>query len=231
MEQSGLETTLLRADYYEEDNDTTIVRRPFAHAFGVVAALLVSSACGHGASDTSGYKPEVTPGMTQGQAEAILGKPQDSEPFSLPGISAQVLTYPFGQLLAQHGRIVAISVNNDPQFRGPAMITLGMSEDDLRAALAAHPLKRTGHKESYDAIDKSTDTRTKDIYDDTDHIMIELVAANPNDPLAVFNIAQVTFADKEGMQLIDSFTKARVDGLYPDVHVDNFITEPWRGGR
>jgi len=33
------------------------------------------------------------------------------------------------------------------------------------------------------------------------------------------------------MRLIEAFTKARVAGLYPEVHVDNFISDPWRGNR
>jgi hypothetical protein len=101
----------------------------------------------------------------------------------------------------------------------------------LYAALAAQPHRRSGHRESYDAIEKTSDTRTKDIYDDTDHVMIELTAANANDPLAPFNVAQVTMANDAGMQLIESFTRARVAGQYPDVHVDNFVSDPWQGKR
>jgi hypothetical protein len=171
------------------------------------------------------------PGITRARAIAVLGKPLDARPFTLPGVSADVLTYPFGQGLLRDDRVVAISVNNDPDFRGPFGITIGMSEDDLLAALAANPKRHRGHKESYDAIEKTSDTRTKDIYDDTDHMMIELTAANANDALAPFNVAQVTFANDAGMTLIDAFTKARVAGLYPDVHVDNFVSEPWALGR
>ncbi len=197
-----------------------------------LAALLVGpTACSHRAPIVDGYKAGAVPGITRARCLDLLGKPQQEGPFSLPGVQAMVLTYPFGQVLMQNGIVVAISINDDAQFRGPFGVTLGMSEDDLRAALAAHPRHRTGHKETYDAIEKTSDTRTKDIYDTTDGIMIELTAANANDALAPFNVAQVTFANEAGFKLIDAFTKARVVGLYPDVHVDNFTLDDWQGGR
>lgn len=208
-----------------------------AHAHGgallatLLAVMLGVSECGHPAPVVDGYKLGAVPGISRARCIAILGKPQQAGPFSLPGVSAEVLTYQFGQVLLQNGVVVAISVNNDPQFRGPFGVTLGMSEDDVHAALAAHPRRRTGHKETYDAIEKSNDTRTKDLYDDTDHVIIELTAANANDALAPFNVAQVTFANSAGTQLIDAFTKDRVDGLYPDVHLDNFTSDSWQGGR
>jgi hypothetical protein len=199
----------------------------------LVVATLALCACGHAAPRIDGYRPGAAPGITRDRAIAILGKPQQDAPFSLPGtgVEAEVLTYPFGQLLVQNGEVVAISVNNDPEFRGPFGVTIGMSEDAFYAALAAHPRQRIGHRESYDAIEKTSDTRTKDIYDETDHVIIELTAANANDPLAPFNVAQVTLVNDQGMNLIEAFTKARVGGLYPDVHVDNFISDPWRGKR
>jgi hypothetical protein len=180
---------------------------------------------------TNGYRSEVVPGVTHARVIELLGKPQDEAGFSLPGVQAEVMTYQFGQVLLRGGKVVAVSVNNDPQFRGPFGVTLGMSEDDVHAALTAHPRRRTGHKESYDAIEKGGDTRTKDLYDVTDHVMIELTATNANDAMAPFNVAQVTLADPAGLALMDAFTKARVDGLYPDVHVDNFISEDWQGKR
>ena len=198
-----------------------------AHCAIAVVCIALLGGCGPKAVQTNGYKPGAVPGMSRQQAETILGKPQESGPFSLPGVSADVLSYPFGQVLVRNGKVVAISVNNAPDFRGPLGITLGMSEDQLKAALAAHPARRKGHRESYDAIEKSNDTRTRDIYDNTDHLMIELAAANANDPLAAFSVSQVTFANDDGFKLLEQFTKARVDGLYPDVHVDNFISEPW----
>ena len=196
-----------------------------------VCSLLV--ACGHGAPKMDGYKSGAVPGISKERAVAILGKPQDAQPFDITGTSVQadVLSYPFGQVLVQNGTVVAVSVNDDADFRGPFGVKLGMSEDDLYAALASHPHHRVGHRESYDAIEKTTDTRTKDIYDDTDHVMVELTTANPNDPLAPFNVAQVTLANDAGMRLVEAFTRARVSGLYPDVHVDNFVSDPWEGKR
>lgn len=195
----------------------------------LAASTIVAVACGHKAAQLDGYKPGAVPGITRARLEAVLGKPQQDGPFSLPGVQAEVLTYPFGQVLLQNGTVVAISVNSDPQFHGPFGVTLGMSEDALNAAIAARPRKRSGHKDSYDAIEKTSDTRTRDIFDLSDHVMIELTATNANDPLAPFYVAQVTLANDAGMQLLDAFTKARVAGLYPDVHVVNFVSVPWPG--
>lgn len=193
----------------------------------LLALTLGLSACGHAAAPVSSYRTGAMPGISRARCIAILGKPQQAAAFELPGISAEVLTYPFGQVLLQSGSVVAVSINSDPQFKGPFGVKLGMSEDDVHAALAAYPRKRSGHQETYDAIEKTSDTRTKDIYDDSDHIMIELTAANANDALAPFNVAQVTYANDAGMRLIDSFTKARVNGRYADVHVDNFTSDSW----
>jgi hypothetical protein len=207
--------------------------RSFSLTTLLVAATIALIGCGHPAPPSDGYKPGAVPGITKTRAVEILGKPQSDGPFSLPGtnVAAEVLTYPFGQVLVQNGEVVALSINNDSQFRGPFGVTIGMSEDDMYAAMAAHPRHRIGHRESYDAIEKTSDTRTKDIYDETDHVIIELAAANANDALAPFNIAQVTYVNDAGMNLIESFTKARVAGLYPDVHVFNFTSDPWRGKR
>jgi len=212
-------------------NSSAFRSRTVTSIVTLVAVALCALGCGHTAATSEGYTSGAVPGITRARALELLGKPQQEGPFSLPGVQAFVMTYPFGQLLLQNGIVVAVAVNYDPAFRGPFGVTLGMSEDDLRAALAAHPRHRTGHKETYDAIEKTTDTRTKDIYDKTDNVMIELTAANANDALAPFNVAQVTFANGAGLALIDAFTKARVDGLYPDVHVDNFTSDDWQGGR
>ena len=101
----------------------------------------------------------------------------------------------------------------------------------MKAALHASKQHRTGHRDSYDVVVGQNDTRTRDLYDQTDHMMIELTAANANDPLAPFNVAQVTLANSAGLQLIDAFTKARLAGLYPDVHVDNFVSMQWKAGQ
>lgn len=200
-------------------------------ASSMIALALLLVSCSHKMQVIHGYKAAVVPVITRARTIEVLGKPQQDGPFSLPGVQAEVMTYPFGQVLLQNGIVVAVSVNNDPNFQGPFGVKLGMSEDDLAATLAAHPRHRAGHKESYDAIEKNSDTRTKDIYDMTDKVMIELTAANANDPLAPFNVAQVTLANDAGLSLIGAFTKARLNGLYPDVHVDNFTSDEWQGGR
>lgn len=194
--------------------------------------LFLLGACAPHAVPSFGYKPDAVPGITRTRCVELLGKPQESQPFSMPGtnLTAEAMTYQFGQVLVQDDIVVAISINNDPAFVGPFGIKLGMAEDDLHSALARHG-RHTGHLESYDAIGRQSDTRTKDIYDDTDHMMIELTATNANDPLAPFNVAQATLANHAGMSLIEAFTKARIAGLYPDVHVDNFVSNAWQIGR
>lgn len=200
-------------------------------ALTAVVCCLALAACSPRAPSSNGYRPEVVPGITKDRCVQLIGKPQDAQTFSLPStiVQADVLSYPFGQVLVQNGVVVAVSLDDEPAFVGPYGVKLGMSADDLHAALSRG--KHTGHLDSYDAIGKSSDTRTKDLYDDTDHMMIELTAANANDPLAPFNVAQVTLANTDGLRLLAAFTKARVGGLYPDVHVDNFISTPWQGGR
>ncbi len=192
---------------------------------------LIPAACGPKHQQQRGYRSAVVPGVTRQKVQAELGKPQQSGPFSLPTLSADVMSYPFGQVLLQHDRVVAVSINNDPDYRGPAGVSVGMSEDQLKAAFAAHRGKRSGHRDSYVAIEKANETPTRDIYDMTDHAMIELAAANANDPLAPFNVSQITIANSAGMKLLNAFTKARVNGLYPDVRVNNFVSEPWPSAR
>lgn len=203
-------------------------------AVAMTAGVFVCTvSCGRSGPQTNGYDPRAVPGITREQLVNVVGKPQSAGTISLPGTSvhADVLTYPFGQVLLQNGRVVAVSINNDPSFRAPNGVTIGMAESDLRTTLAAHGGPHSGHIESYDAISGQIDTKTKDIYDDSDHMMIELVASNPNDPLAPFSVAEVTLTNHAGMLLVDAFTKARVGGLYPDVHVDNFISNSWKVGR
>jgi hypothetical protein len=221
----SVETGVGQADYCICEIGSQAMR------FIVLIAILMLAACAPHVTPTFGYKPEAVPGITKDRCLEMLGKPQQSEAFSIPGtsVNAEVLTYAFGQVLVQDKMIVAVSVNNDPAFVGPLGVKIGMAEPDMRTALS-HQGKHVGHVETYDAISGATDTRTKDIYDDTDHMMIELTAANANDPFASFNIAQVTLASGAGMQLLDAFTKARTAGLYPDVHVDNFVSNPWTMG-
>jgi hypothetical protein len=191
------------------------------------AACLVVAACSPTQPTTNGYKPGVDLGMTKAQAEAILGKPKEEAPFNLGKLSAYVMTYPFGQLLLEDGRVVAITVADDPAYVGPFGIKLGMQEDAIKAAFHAHNARRTGHRDIYDVVVGQNDTRTRDLYDNTDHLMIEMAASNANDPLAPYNVISVTRADDAGLALLTAITKAKVGGLYPGEHVFNFQSLPW----
>lgn len=194
----------------------------------VVTAMLTSVGCTGKTVTPDGYKPGVTPGTSVSTVERILGKPTERSPFALGNIHADVLTYPFGQVLVQNGRISAVTIAQDPQFVGPAGIRLGMQEEQVRRDLLAQHRRRTGHKDSYDLVVGQTDTRTRDIYDETDHIIIEMAAANANDPMAPFSVIGITLADSAGMATMSAITQAKVSGAYPDQHVDNFVSDPWQ---
>jgi hypothetical protein len=202
-----------------------------ASAFGAAAAALFATAllvaCTPGPPQTKGYKAGIQLGMTQDQAESLLGKPTDQGPFRLPNINAYVMTYPFGQLLLENGRVVAVTVADDPTYVGPFGIKLGIQEDAVKSALRAHRHPRKGHRDAYDVVVGQNDTRTRDLYDETDHLMIEMAAANPNDPMAPFNVISITTAGDEGLALLTAITKAKVGGLYPDQHVFNYQSVPW----
>jgi len=193
-----------------------------------LSALVVVAGCGSQAPQTNGYKPGVEHGMSKDQVESILGKPANETPFSLPNnLSAYVMTYVFGQVLLENDKVVAITVADDPTYVGPFGLKLGIQEDAMKAAFKAHKAKRTGHRDAYDTVVGTTDTRTRDYYDETDGLIIELAAANPNDPLAPFNIISITQASAQGLSLMNSITKAKVGGLYPDQHVFNYVSDPW----
>ena len=182
----------------------------------------------YGPPPTNGYKPGVEMGMTKTQAEAILGKAKQEAPFDLQNLKAFVLTYQFGQLLLEDGKVVAITVADDPTYVGPLGIKLGIQEEAVKAAFAAHKGKRTGHQDGYDDVVGTSDTRTRDLYDETDGLMVEMAAANPNDPLAPFNVISITRANSAGLALLSAITKAKIGGMYPDQHVFNFVSEPWK---
>lgn len=195
--------------------------------FAVTAACVLASGCSPPPAKTNGYKPGIQVGMTKEQAEALLGTPKEEAPFNLGKLSAYVMTYPFGQLLLENGRVVAVTVADDPAYVGPFGITLGMQEDGVKAAFRQHPEKRTGHRDIYDVVVGQNDTRTRDIYDNTDHLVIEMAASNANDPMAPYNVISITQADEAGLALLAAITKAKVGGLYPDQHVYNFESVPW----
>ena len=168
------------------------------------------------------------PGIEKARVAGILGQPKSDNPFVLQTIKADVMTYDFGQVLLQDDRVVAITVADDPSYVGPYGIKLGVNEDSVKAALAAHRKRRTGHRDAYDVVVGTNDTRTRDLYDETDHLMIEMAAANPNDPLAPFNVISITQANDAGFAVLTAITKAKVGGLYPDQHVFNYVSEPWK---
>ena len=200
----------------------------FATSLAIVCALCAPlGACSPQAPQTNGYKAGVEPGMTKDKVESILGKAKSESPFALPNISAYVMTYGFGQVLLEDGKVVAVSVVDDPSYVGPLGIALGVNEDAVKAAFKSHAARRTGHKDAYDVVVGTTDTRTRDYYDETDGLMIELAAANPNDPLAPFNVISITRANAAGLTLLGAITKAKVGGLYPDQHVFNYVSDPW----
>lgn len=192
--------------------------------------MLAATDCSRAPVKQDGFKPGVAPGITEAKVLSILGKPEQRQQFSLQGgINALVLGYPFGQVLLQNGRAIVVTIASDPDYVGPFNIKLGMQEEAVRKAFAAHPRHRAGHKDSYDLVAGTIDTRTRDIYDETDGLMIELAAANPNDPEVPFNVISISLTSAAGMSLMSSITKAKVGGLYPDQHVDNFVSEPWPG--
>ncbi|HME82329.1 MAG TPA: hypothetical protein VKF82_09660 [Candidatus Eremiobacteraceae bacterium] len=166
------------------------------------------------------------PGISLGQLEALLGKPSSSLPFALPGgIQADILAFPFGQAALKGDKVITVTIASDPSYVGAHGVHLGMPEDQLLKAL--HGTGAKGHRDAYDVIVGDMDTRTKDYYDETGHVMYELAAANANDPEAPFNVVSVNLADAQGLQFLEAVTNAKVSGLYTGQHIDNFVSEPW----
>ena len=192
----------------------------------IVAVTIVLTACTPKAVPSS-YKAGAVPGLVRSQIEAILGKPQSSMAFSLPRLQAQILSYPFGQVALQNDKAVTVTIASEPSYVGPNGATLGMSEVDLRSALHKGGHKH-GHLDSYDVIQGDITTRTKDLYDESDHVMYELAAANANDPEAPFSVISINLADANGFAFFQAVTNAKVGGLYPGQHVENFVSQTWQ---
>src|SRR5579864_4151438 len=208
-------------------SDGSVVKRFSFSRILAVALCAAVTACAPSAPQTNGYRPGVEPGMDKAHVEAVLGKAKQEAPFALQNIGAYVMTYDFGQVLLENGKVVAISVTDDPTYAGPFGIKLGVQEDAVKAAFHGHKAHRTGHRDAYDVIVGTSDTRTRDLYDQTDGLLIEMAAANPNDPLAPFNVISITRANDAGLALLGAITKAKVGGMYPDEHVFNFVSDPW----
>lgn len=175
----------------------------------------------------STYKAGAVPGITASRLETLLGKPSSTLPFTLPGIEAQVLAYPFGQVVARNGTVIAVTIASEPSYVGPHGIRLNMPEDQLLAALRSAGGRRSGHRDTYDLVVGDTVTRTKDLYDETDHVMYELASANANDPETSYRVVSINLANEDGLSFFEAVTSAKVSGLYPGQRVDNFDTEPW----
>lgn len=191
------------------------------------AFVLAAAACACSAKPPpSTYNTSAVPGISASRLESLLGKPTSTLPFRLPGIEAQVLAYPFGQVIVRDGKVIAVTIATDPSYVGPHGVTVGTSEDHLMAALKASG-HRSGHRDAYDLIAGGTETRTKDLYDDTDHVMYELAAANANDPEAPYHVISINLANPEGFSFLQAVTSAKVSGLYPGERIDNFTSEPW----
>lgn len=208
-------------------SDGTDVKRTVLSRILAAALCAAVTACGPPAPQTNGYRAGVDPGVDKAHVESVLGKAKQEAPFALQNINAYVMTYDFGQVLLENGEVVAISVADDPTYVAPFGIKLGMQEDAVKAAFRAHKAHRTGHRDAYDVVVGTTDTRTRDLYDQTDGLLIEMATPNPNDPMAAFNVISITRANTAGLTLLAAITKAKVDGLYPDEHVFNFVSDPW----
>ena len=191
-----------------------------------MGACIALAACAPKTTPST-YKAGAVPGISRSRFEAILGKPQSSISFALPRIQAQILSYPFGQAAVQQNRIVTVTIATDEGYVGPNGARLGMAEAELRAALhrGGH---RQGHLDSYDVIAGDVTTRTKDLYDLTDHVMYELAAANANDPEAAYSIISINLANSDGFAFLQAVTSAKVGGLYPGQQIENFVSEPWQ---
>src|ERR1017187_6735334 len=178
-----------------------------------LALALACSACSAKAPPST-YRPAVVPGIDQRQLEAAIGRPSSTLPFALPGIAAQILSYPFGQVATRNGTVITVTIAGDPSFVGPYGSHIGMAEDQLASALKASGKHIKGHHDSYDVIAGDMVTRTKDAYDDTDHVMFELAAANPNDPEAPYSIVSINLADANGFAFLQALTQAKESGVY-----------------
>ena len=204
----------------------------WARTASVALALWLTSAswllagCGSKPPPES-YKTGVVPGISESEVASLLGKPSNTLPFSLPGIHATVLTYPFGQVALQEGKVVSVMVASDPRFVGANGVKLGMPEDAMKAALRSDHKHRSGHLDAYDVVAGDIITRTKDLYDQTDHVVYELAAANANDPLAPYSVISINLANDGGFAFLEAVTQAKIGGVYPGQHIDNFTSEPW----
>ncbi|MBC5825874.1 MAG: hypothetical protein GIW99_08880 [Candidatus Eremiobacteraeota bacterium] len=175
-----------------------------------------------------GFRAGVAPGVSRAKIVQLLGKPSQAGGVGVSGTPpTDLMAYPFGQILLQKGRAVAVTIASDASYVGPYGIKLGMAEDKVKAALAAHRKPRQGHMSSYTVTAGTMDTRSRDLYDVTDGLVIEMAAANAIDPLASFNVVSISLVNPDGARLLSGMTKAKLTGLNASEHVYNFVDEPW----
>ncbi len=191
------------------------------------AAILALGACSSAPPPSYGYVPGVVPGITSDRIEALLGKPTSRGPFAVGNINAEVMVYPFGQVILENGRAVVITIIKDPSYIGPYGAAPGVMEDQFHANVKASKIHRSGHVEIYDVFVTQGETRTRDWYDPADNLMVESAATNANDPEAPYQIVAVNLADEAGRALLEQMVKSKLTGDTPDQHVMNYTSEPW----
>jgi hypothetical protein len=203
-----------------------MIRQSLA-SFAVASVILALAACSAGPPPSYGYQPGVVPGVTRDRIETILGKPSSSGPFKVGDISAEVMTYPFGQVILENGRAVVITIIKDPAYSGPYGAAPGVMVDQFQASVKAKKVHRSGHIEFYDVLVTQGETRTRDWYDPADNLMVESAATNANDPEAPYQIVAINLANEAGRALLEQMVKSKLSGEYPDQHVLNYTSEPW----
>ena len=191
------------------------------------ASALALAACASGPPSTSGYRAAAVPGLSRDRIEEVLGKPTSSGPFSVGGIQAEVLLYPFGQVILQNGRAVVITIIKDASYKGPYGAAPGVMDDQFQATFKARKAHRSGHTENYDVFVTQGETRTRDWYDPADNLMVESAATNANDPEAPYQIVAVNLANADGLALLEQMVKSKLRGDQPDQHVMNYVSDPW----
>ena len=185
------------------------------------------ASCAPKAPSTSGYSHEIVPGVTLERVEQVAGKPVSDQPFNLDTMHADVLAYPFGQVILSGGRVIVVTIIKDAAYHGPFGAAPGVMDEQFQASLKAAKGHRSGHVDSYDVIVTQGETRTRDWYDTTDNLMVEFAATNANDPLAPYQIVAVNLANEDGMNLLQQIVKSKLRGEFPDQRVVNFVSEPW----
>ncbi len=193
----------------------------------LVLFVIFCVGCKSGPPSTSGYSHEIVPGVTHDRVELIAGKPTSDQPFNLGDMHAEVLAYPFGQVILSNGHVIVVTIIKDLAYVGPFGAAPGVMDEQFQASLKAHKGHRSGHVDSYDVIVTQGETRTRDWYDTTDNLMVEFAATNANDPLAPYQIVAVNLANEAGMKLLQEIVKSKLRGEFPDQRVVNFVSEPW----